>query len=52
MYNELGELVLSKKLTEEISSQNVSKLSNGTYFIKIVSADNTIIYTTKINKLN
>jgi hypothetical protein len=52
MYNGLGELVLSKKLTEEISSQNVSKLSNGTYFIKIVSADNTIIYTTKINKLN
>ncbi len=52
MYNELGELVLSKKLTEEISSQNVSKLNNGTYFIKIISADNTIIYTTKINKLN
>ena len=52
MYNELGELVLSKKLTEEISSQNVSKLSNGTYFIKIVSADNSVIYTTKINKLN
>ncbi len=52
IYNELGELVFSKKLTEEISSENISKLSNGIYFIKIISADNTIIYTTKINKMN
>jgi hypothetical protein len=52
IYNELGELVYSKKLTEEISSENISKLSNGTYFIKIVSADNSIYYTTKLNKLN
>jgi len=48
----LGELVFSKKITEEISTQNIANLNNGTYFIKIVSADNTVFYTTKLNKLN
>ena len=52
MYNELGELVFSKKITEEISTQNIANLNNGTYFIKIVSADNTVFYTTKLNKMN
>lgn len=48
IYNSLGSLIISKQITQNITTIDISQLSNGVYFVKILS-DN-FIYKQKIIK--
>jgi hypothetical protein len=50
LYNMLGQLVAIQTLTAYITDLDISKLSPGMYYMRLLSADNKVIYNTKVVK--
>ena len=48
IYNSRGRRCLVKSLFEKVTMLNMNQLSKGTYFINIISKDQTIKYSTKL----
>jgi len=50
LINILGQRVATQPLTDYITGVNITNLSPGTYYLRLLSANNNVIYTTKVVK--
>ncbi len=50
IYNVLGEKMQSEAITNNQSTINISSLSKGMYFVRLIDADNNVLYTQRVIK--
>lgn len=50
LYNVLGQRVASQPLTDYVTELNMSNLSPGMYYVRLLGANNEVIYTTEVVK--
>ena len=50
LYNMLGQRVATQPLADFVTEMNISSLSTGVYDLHLLSADNNVIYSTKVVK--